>query len=145
MSIGKKSERDMLTFLRQRRSASRDGAVSGSNRPCTRIGATVMGGCGESRSQRVNRIRASRSLCVALIAIVASASEPANADSPASPSRDRPQKTSPNPAGSASQNRAGFGSQNVCGGDLGMLQQAEDVINDILRVDGSEIYHCTRL
>jgi hypothetical protein len=136
----------MLIFSHQRRSAIRDGAVRGSNRSCARIGAT--GGeenfC-ESRSRRFNRICPSRSLCFALLAIVALASEPANADSSASPSRDRRPDTSSNQAGSASQNPAGFVSQNVCGGDLGMLQQAEDVINNILRVDGPEIYHCTKL
>jgi hypothetical protein len=78
-----------------------------------------------------------RLIYVVLISIVALASEPANAESKTTPPQDRTQSASPNPAG--------FASQNVCGGDFGMLQHAEDVVNDNRRPDGSEIYRCTRL
>jgi hypothetical protein len=135
-----------VLFLHPSRSARRDGGVSRSNQSCARIGAIVVeGGRDESCSRRLNRNRASRSLCLALIAIVALGIQPANADSSALPSRELPPNTFRNSAGSASQDPTGFVSQNVCGGDLGMLQQAEDEINDILRVNGSKIYHCTKL
>ena len=138
----------MLTFLQQRRSARhwvRSAATpspgAGSVHPGTQFGhwrkIGLRRGRDGSRSRLFNRIKASRLLYAALISIVALANEPNNVDPSTSPSPDGTQNTSPNPAG--------FASQNVCGGDLGMLQHAEDVINDILRPDGSEIYHCNRL
>jgi hypothetical protein len=94
-------------------------------------------GCGGSRSRLLNSLQPLRVIYVASLSIFALASEPANADSSTSPPRDRSQNTPPNPGG--------FASQNVCGGDFGMLQHAEDVVNDNLRPDGSEIYRCTNL
>lgn len=97
----------------------------------------MRGGSHGSRAGRPNRLQPLPLIYVALVSIVALAGEPARADSPTSLPRDRTQNTSPSPAG--------FPSQNVCGGDFGMLQQAEDGVNDILRPDGSEIYRCTNL
>ncbi len=94
-------------------------------------------GCEGSRSRLVGCIQPWRLLSIALIAMVALARVPANADSLTSPSRD--------PAQDTSTDRSGFASQNVCGGDFGMLQQAEDMVNGNRRPDGSEIYRCTKL
>jgi hypothetical protein len=135
-----------VNSLHQHRSAGRDGAVGGPEPVLQQIDASadlaweetgMESGCEGSGSRLVSCIRPWRLVSFALISIVALASEPANADSSASPSRDRAQDTSTN--------SSGFASQNVCGGDFGMLQQAEDVVNDNRRPDGSEIYRCTKL